>query len=492
VGQANLNRTPAPSILVIGSGFAGLCLAMQLKRAGIHSFTILEKEGDIGGTWRDNVYPGAACDVPSFLYCFSFEQKTDWTRKWSPEKEILEYIRHSADKYDLWPHIRLRTEVVSARFDASQNEWVVRTSDGLELRARFLVSATGQLNRPSIPQIDGLEQFAGASFHSARWRHDVSLSGRSVAVIGNAASAVQFIPELAKQVAQLTVFQRSPNWMLPKNDRVHTEREIRLFSKVPLLARLYRSCIWLGYEARFPALGGNRVAQRAATFMALRHLESQVPDAVLRKALVPDYPIGAKRILISDDYYPALARSNVSLVTNPIERVTPTGVVTRDGVEHPADVLVFATGFESTAFLTPMEIEGPSGRTLGEAWRDGAEAYLGLTVAGFPNFFVLYGPNTNLGHNSILFMLECQTNYVLACLERMDQNGLSRIDLLPGAQRDYNALVQRKLAKTVWTQIDASWYKTKTGRITNNWYGPTWQYWRATRRVDWSAYVVSR
>lgn len=484
--------TADPDIVIVGSGFAGLCLGMSLERAGIDSFVILEKENDIGGTWRDNVYPGAACDVPSFSYCFSFEQRTSWSRKWAPQAEILDYIRHCSQKYDLARHTRLGSEVSSARFDEATARWTVETVGGQRYQPRFLVSAVGQLNRPSIPKIPGLSNFGGTWFHSARWNREVDLSGKSVAVIGNAASAVQFVPEIAKVVSRLTVFQRSPNWIIPKNDGPYTPAESRFFARFPFFARLYRWLIWFLLESRFPVLKGGFFVTWIVNRMARKHLETQIPDPELRKVLTPSYPVGAKRILITDDYYPALMRDNVTLVTSGVEEITREGIRTKDGVVHPADVLILATGFDTTSFLAPMKLTGRGERTLEQAWQDGAEAYLGITLASFPNFFMMYGPNTNLGHNSILFMLECQSNYIVRCIERTRARRGGSMEVLPDVFATYNTRIQEELRDTVWAKVEASWYKTKSGRITNNWYGPTWKYWLATRRPDFSVYRTER
>lgn len=477
-----------PRIIIIGSGFGGLCMGMQLKRAGIESFTILEKSDRVGGTWRDNTYPGAACDSPSFVYCFSFEQKTDWTRKWAPQPEILDYIDHCARKYDLLPHVRFRTEVASARFDADAGVWRVRTTGGEEIEAEILVSGTGQLNRPYTPSIPGLTDFAGTSFHSARWRSEVDLRGKRVAVIGNAASAIQFVPQIAPQVERLYVLQRSANWMLPKRDRAYGPLERWIYANVPFAAQLYRWWLWLGYEMRFPVFRQNAFFSDLIRKHADRGMREQVTDPALQRALVPDYPIGGKRILISDDYYQALTRDNVTVVTAPIERVRAEGVVTRDGRSLDVDVIILATGFESTSFLAPMRIEGVGGRTLDEAWRDGAEAYLGVAVTGFPNFFMLYGPNTNLGHNSILFMIECQVRYVMECVRALESRDLKSLDVLPAAMRAYNEWLRGVLDRSVWARTGKSWYKLADGRITNNWSGTTVEYWWRTRRVDWAAF----
>ena len=487
-------RRPRPHIAIIGAGFSGICLGIQLLAAGFRDFTILEKSEGPGGTWRDNTYPGAACDLQSFAYCFSFEQKTDWSRRWSPQPEILAYLEHCVRSYGLGPHLRTGAEVEAARFDAEAGVWRVRLASGEQLEAEVLVSGVGQLHRPHVPDLPGLGDFLGASFHSARWRHDVELAGKDVAVIGNAASAIQFIPKIAPRVRRLHVLQRSANWMLPKGDRAFRSREKWIFGHVPLAARLQRWRIWLTHELWFyPVMRGNNWVARGVEKLARRHIEAQVADPELRRALVPDYPIGARRALISDDYYPALQRANVELVTSPIERIVADGVVTRDGRRHPAQVLIFATGFESTSFLAPIKIEGLGGRRLDEAWKDGAEAYLGLAVPGFPNFFLMYGPNTNLGHNSIVFMIECQSRYIVDALRQMAERGLHSIELREDVMRTFQARLERALAKTVWARTDHSWYKTRSGRITNNWSGTTISYWWKTRRAKLAAYrLVAR
>jgi cation diffusion facilitator CzcD-associated flavoprotein CzcO len=406
-------------IVIIGSGFSGVCLGIKLKQAGIESFTIFEKSDRVGGTWRENTYPGAACDTPAFSYCFSFEQKTDWSRKWAPQSEILGYIEHCVRKYGLEPHIRFGSEIESAHFDEDESVWRIRTAAGEEVVADVMVSGVGQLNRPSIPDLPGLPDFRGPCFHSARWDHAVDLAGKQVAVVGNAASAIQFVPQIAPEAGRLRIFQRSPNWMLPRFDRAYSEKEKRRFARFPLLAKLYRWWIWLLHEIRFPAFRRNAFVSRWLARMAEQSMRDQISSPDLQRVLVPDYPVGGKRILISDDYYPTLERDDVELVTSAIDRIREDAIVTRDGTVHPADVVILATGFESTAFLAPMVIEGLGGRSLSAEWKDGARAYLGMTVAGFPNFFMMYGPNTNLGHNSIIFMIECQTRYIVDCVRQL-------------------------------------------------------------------------
>lgn len=483
----------ARRILIIGSGFGGLGLAIQLKRAGIDTFTILEQSASLGGTWRDNSYPGAACDVPSMLYSFSFEQKTDWTRKWSPQPEIRQYMEDCARRNDLLRHIRFGVRVTGARFDEPSGTWTVRTADGEELVADVLVSGVGQLHAPHVPAIPGLESFAGPQFHSARWNHDVDLAGRTVGVIGNAASAIQFIPQIAPRVRRLSIFQRSANWMIPRGDRAYRGWEKWVFANVPFVTAVYRFWQWLRGELfLYPIMRRRPWASRAMTDACVKHLEETVRDPALRRILTPDYPVGGKRILIADDFFPALNRDNVEVVASSIERVVPDGVVTADGRHHPLDVLVLATGFRTNPFLASLRIEGIGGRLLETEWAHGARAYYGMTVAGFPNFFILYGPNTNLGHNSIVFMLECQFAYIMGALATLRREDLRYLDLQPAMMDAYNAEVQAALRDSAWAAAGDSWYKDAEGHITNNWPWSTFTYWLRTRTFDRAAYRVAR
>jgi cation diffusion facilitator CzcD-associated flavoprotein CzcO len=471
-------------ILIIGSGFGGLGLGIQLKRRGIDSFTILEKAPALGGTWRENTYPGAACDVPSLLYSYSFEPKTDWTRKWSPQAEIREYMEHCARKYGILPHVRFGVEVAGARFDEASGTWTVRTTAGEELVADVLVSGVGQLHHPSTPSIPGMDRFRGIQFHSARWNHDVSLAGKRVAVVGNAASAIQFIPEIAPVVSRLLVFQRSANWMFPRGDRAFTPWEHWVLAHVPGAKRFARAWRWAALESLFyPLMRRRRLISALNTRGAIRYMESIVTDPALRRILVPDYPIGGKRVLITDGYYEALVRENVTVVTDEIDRLTEDAIVTRDGTVHPVDAVVYATGFRTNPFLAPMRIEGLGGRLLADEWVEGAHAYYGLTVSGFPNFFMLYGPNTNLGHNSIIFMMEAQMRYVLSALDALESGGLRYLDLRRDVMDAFNAELQAALRETAWAAAGASWYKDAAGRITNNWPWSTLWYWWKTRRI---------
>ena len=478
-----------PTVAILGAGFSGVCLGIQLRKAGIESFTIFEKSDGVGGTWRDNSYPGAACDVPSMLYSFSFEMKTDWSRKFSQQAEILEYLEHCTDKYGLRSHLRLNTEIKSARFDEGEGLWRIRTAAGEEHTANILASGVGQLNRPSYPDIPGRGEFQRTSFHSARWNHDHDLTGENVAVIGNGASAIQIIPEIAPKTKQLHVFQRSSNWVIPRGDRAYTEREKQIFTQLPLVARLYRAFIWARLEARWPAFSKDSRVGRKLEKFAVEDISKQILSPRLREVLTPDYPVGCKRILISDDYYSALERDNVEVVTSPISRVTKHGIVTEDGRERPVDAIIYATGFQASDFLAPMDIRGTENRTLNQVWKDGAEAYLGMTLAGFPNFFMLYGPNTNLGHNSIILMIECQVRYVMQCIDAFMKRNLDYIDVRQETMDRYNREVQRSLKQSVWDTGCESWYKNEAGRITNNWPHSTISYWWRTRRADLSAFI---
>jgi cation diffusion facilitator CzcD-associated flavoprotein CzcO len=476
-----------PTIAILGAGVAGLCMGIRLKQAGIHSFTIYEKSERVGGTWHDNTYPGAGCDVPSHLYCFSFEPNPDWTRKFSDQAEILRYLEHCAEKYGLRPHLRFGTEIAEGRFDETAGTWRLRTRAGEEIEAQVVVCGTGQLNRPAVPDIPGLREFGGTVFHSARWNHAHDLRGRRVAVVGNGASALQFIPQIAPVAEHVTVFQRSANWVIPRMDRAYARLEKWLFRHVAPLRWLYRAWIYWSLEARFLAFfKGSRVGEKIAQ-VATEYMQTHIADPALRRALTPDYPVGCKRILISDDYFQALARPNVTIETHPISRIAPGAVVTADGVAHPADTIVFATGFQTLSFLAPMRITGLDGRTLDDAWRDGAEAYLGMAVAGFPNLFLLYGPNTNLGHNSIIFMIECQVGWVLRCIQALHERRLAWLDVRPEVMAAYNVELQAALRETAWDAGCTSWYKSESGKVINNWSGFTVAYWWRTRRPDWAA-----
>jgi cation diffusion facilitator CzcD-associated flavoprotein CzcO len=474
------------SVVIVGAGFGGIGLAIRLRRAGIRDVTVLEKAAELGGTWRDNVYPGAACDIPSHLYSFSFERRRDWSRRYPPQEEILGYLRDCAAKHGIEP--RFGTEVEEAVFDEDRGLWQVRTTAGEELTARILVAACGQLGRPAYPGFPNA--FAGPAFHSSRWNHDCDLTGKRVAVIGTGASAVQFVPYVTEQAARVHVFQRTPPYVIGKSDREYTRWQRRLLRWAPGLRTLLRAVTYASLEARGLAFVAAPKLMAGVERAFRRWLAQQVPDRRLRAALTPDYVMGCKRILLSDDYYAALNRPEVELVTEPIERISATGVVTADGRERAVDVVIYGTGFRTQAFLAPMSVRGLDGRDLNDAWRDGAEAYLGIAVSGFPNLFLLYGPNTNLGHNSIIYMLESQFNYIVGCVHALTR--VRYIDVRPDVQDAFNRGLQRRFRDTVWATGCRSWYMTPDGKIVNNWPGFTLAYRRATRRPDPRAFRVTR
>lgn len=466
--------------IIIGSGFGGLGMARHLRKMGIHKFVVLEKSDSIGGTWRDNTYPGAACDVPSHLYSFSFHLNPNWSQAFSPQREIQDYLLRCLDCFDLHHHVRYQCEVATATFDEEHALWQVTLTNGDVLLSQILISATGQLSRPQWPDIPGRECFQGKQFHSAQWDHGYSMQNRKVAVIGTGASAIQFVPEVAKQASHVTVFQRSAPWIIPKPDRAFTGMEKALFKHAPLVMKLYRGWIYSKLESR--ALAFSRMSFLldllvGRPFHAL--LEESIPDPDLRQKLVPDYPIGCKRILISNDYLTTLARPNVSVVTDDIREIDKHGVVTAEGTHYPVDTMVFGTGFAATDFLSPMSIHGRQGKSLNEVWQQGAEAYLGMSVPGFPNFFMLYGPNTNLGHNSIIYMLESQMRHIVRCLKKMNQDNVKRIEVNASEFDTFNRRIHDKLQQTVWAQCQ-SWYVDKEGHSSANWPGFTLNYrWQA-------------
>jgi cation diffusion facilitator CzcD-associated flavoprotein CzcO len=465
-------------VAIIGAGFAGLCMAIRLVAAGI-PFTVYERADDIGGVWRDNTYPGAGCDVPSALYSYSFAANQRWSRAFPLQDEILDYLRGCADRYRLRPHIRLGTEITGARHE--NGIWRLTAADGQEFTATVLIPAVGQLNRPKWPDLPGRDSFAGTAFHSARWRHDHDTAGGTVAVIGTGPSAVQFIPHLAAEARTLYVFQRSANWVLPKWDYRFGPGHRLLFRSV--VGRLALRGLWFcfGDFVLYAAVRGHRLG-RVVDFLCRRQLRTQVTDPALRATLTPDFPAGCKRILISDDYFPALARDNVEVITESITEITPAGLRTRDGREFAVDTIVYGTGFTATEFLAPMEIIGRTGRRLrADVWADGAAAYLGMTVPEFPNLFLLYGPNTNLGNNSVVVMIEAQVRYVLACLRRLRAQG-GEIEVHPAVFARYQSELAAALHDTVWEAGCTSWYKTETGRVTNNWPGRVVRYRGRTRR----------
>lgn len=477
-------------VAVIGAGLGGLTAAIKLQEAGHSDIQIFDRNDRVGGTWAENSYPGCACDVPVVLYQLSFAQSMNWTRLYPSGPEIQAYAEEVADRYQLGPKLSLSDPVREARWNEETKTWTIRTESGRTMEADALVGALGQLNRPKWPDIEGRDSFAGPSMHSARWDHSVSLAGKRVGVIGSAASAVQIVPEIARTAAHVSVFQRTPNWMIPRNDRAVPPEELALMGTNPEIAQaLGAATRQLTYDNAdyffWQAFEWTPEGRAAFTRQAMDHLEAQVADPELRAKLTPDYPIGCKRILICDDFYPALQEPHVDLVTAGVERIVPEGVVTKDGETRPFDILVFATGFETTEWKWSLDVIGAGGVHLNEVWADAPEAYLGITVADFPNLFVLYGPNTNLGHNSITFMLERQVEYVVKALEAARTAGATAISPLRAVQDAYNTKLQAELDKTVWADPHcSSWYKDEKGRITQNWSSHTRAYADAVAEVD--------
>jgi cation diffusion facilitator CzcD-associated flavoprotein CzcO len=476
-------RTTAVPILIIGCGFGGIATAIALEKAGFRDFAILERAHDVGGVWRDNSYPGAACDVVSRFYSFSFEQGYPWSEAFGPREEIIDYIRRVVDKYGIRRHVTFDTEVASAAFDVARALWTVETTHGERYETPVLISAVGLFNRPFVPPFPGRESFAGPQFHSARWDHGFDLAGKTVAVVGNGASCVQFLPKIAPKVQQLHLFQRSPQYVMPKRIFPGTSELDLWLGQRRGLRRLARLRIFFEFEnnllrrRRKPELR----SQGEARFRAL--LADKVKDPALRAKLTPDYPMGCKRQLVSNDWYDALTRPNVEVVTDSIARIVPEGIETADGTLRKVDAIVWGTGFTPTDYLQPMRITGRQGHDLNDAWRHGAEAHLGITVSGFPNFFMLYGPNTN-AQTSIIYMLECQARYIVSALRMLRRRRARSMNVRAEVQRDFNAAQQAVLSKSVAAQANCqTYFKTAEGRITTNWAGYASEYRWLTRTV---------
>jgi cation diffusion facilitator CzcD-associated flavoprotein CzcO/acetyl esterase/lipase len=488
-GSANGHRTP--TVAIIGAGFGGIGLGISLRRAGIDSFTIFEKADGVGGVWRDNTYPGLTCDIPSHLYSFSFEPNPDWSRTYSPQPEILAYLERCVEKYGLERNLRLGTEVARADFNAESGRWLVSTAAGEEREFDVVVSSCGQLSRPALTRIPGADRFKGPIFHTARWDHDVELDGKRVAVIGTGASTIQVVPAIAPRVGQLDVYQRSAPFVVPKKDRPYRDWERRLFRWFPPVRIAVRFGQWLQFELFSSAYTRFKPLGRVAASVAEKNLEEQLSDPPLRRAFTPRDVIGCKRVLVSSDYYATFERPNVKLIPQGVRELTPTGIIAEDGTERIADVVVLSTGFESHSFLAPMEVRGFECRELSEVWRGGANAYLGMTVAGFPNLFVMYGPNTNLGAGSIITQLESQMSYIVDGVQRLQRRG-GWLSVRPEVQESFDRAIQERLSDSVWVTGCSNWYVDESGRDTNNWPGFTLEYRWRTRRLDPSDYETSQ
>ncbi|WP_327065992.1 flavin-containing monooxygenase [Kitasatospora sp. NBC_01302] len=493
--SAQRTRPKAPdatqhvAVAVIGSGFGGIGAGVRLRRAGITDFVILERAGSVGGTWRDNSYPGCACDVPSHLYSFSFALNPDWPRSFSGQGDIRAYLEQVTDTFGLRPHLRFHHEVTEARWESAHTRWRITTTGG-EWTADALVSATGPLSDPQIPELPGLDAFPGQVFHSSQWDHGLDLAGKRVAVVGTGASAVQIVPEIQPKAARLTLFQRTPGWVLPKLDREISALEKRLHRAVPATTALRRAALFAVRELQVDAFVRRPGTLKLVQKLALRHLAQQVGDPALRARLTPDYRIGCKRILLSQTYYPALAAPN-SEVTAGLREVRGSTLVAADGSEHQADVIIFGTGFHVTDMPIGARVFGADGRSLAEVWKEGMEALRGSTVRGFPNLFFVIGPNTGLGNSSMILMIESQLNYLVDALTTLRSVGATALQPTERAQRHWNQRLQHRMSRTVWTTGGCrSWYLTEDGKNTTLWPGSTGAFRRATRRVDLAEYEL--
>jgi cation diffusion facilitator CzcD-associated flavoprotein CzcO len=481
---------PPPSITIIGAGFGGLGTAIELERAGYTDITILEKADDIGGVWRDNTYPNAACDVPSSLYSWSFAPNPGWPHRYSRQDEILAYIRRTARELGALDHLRTGVEVTAAAYDESACSWHLTTADGENIDTDVLISAVGQLSRPSIPDLPGIGTFEGPAFHSAQWDHSADLKGKRIAVLGTGASAIQFVPGIQPDAAHVTVFQRSAPYVVPKPDREYTKTHNQLFRRVPPTQTFGRKLTWVLSEQLNRSFGGRNPTTKAMWLAWWIQLRTQIRDRDLRAKLVPDYQLGCKRLLFSSDWYPTLAQPNVDVVTEPVVEVLPNGVRSGDGKVHEADVIIYGTGFAATEFLAPMQITGVGDTDLQQQWQDGARAYLGLCVPHFPNLFVVYGPNTNLGGSSIINMLESQAGAIIALLDHAEASGAGAVAVHPGAEQRFDDEIQERLARSVWSGC-ASWYHEDGGRITTNWPGTVAEYKRRCADLDLADFVTT-
>lgn len=477
-------RVQEVDVAILGAGFGGLCMAIKLREAGNDNFVILEKGGDVGGTWYFNGYPGAACDVQSHMYSFSFAGKADWTKRYAPQQEIHQYILDTTEKFGIRPFVRFNQEVCGAHFDEATARWTISTRSGDTVIAKQFVLASGPLHVPSIPKIRGLENFKGKVFHSAEWDHSYDLAGKNVVSIGTGGSAIQYVPEIAPQVKQLYVFQRTPAWVIPRDERGYLGIEKSLFARFPALRKLHRARLYWTNESRlWPIL--NPTIAKSLQKLAQLFIKVQVKDKELAKKLTPDYTIGCKRILISNKYFPTFNRPNVELVTDGIQELREHSIVTRDGVERPVDCIILGTGFvvDPRVYMKNFPVEGRDHHVLNEDWKNLAQSYLGTTTTGFPNMYQLVGPNVGLGHNSIIFMIEAQVDYILSCLQMLKDKGADYLDVKKDAQDRFNVKVQEGFKNTVWTTGCSSWYQSAEGGNFALWPFSTWKFWLETRKV---------
>ncbi|MDX1453458.1 MAG: NAD(P)/FAD-dependent oxidoreductase [Oleiphilaceae bacterium] len=477
--------------LIVGAGFAGLGTAIRLRQAGIEDIVILERDSEIGGTWRDNQYPGAACDIPSHLYSYSFALNPNWSRGFSGSGEILDYIHYLADEYQLRPLIRFNANVTGMVFNEKDGVWEVAVKGRAKLRARTVVSASGPLSNASFPDIAGIDEYEGHKIHSARWDHDYDFRGKRVAVIGTGASGVQIVPELVKRAEHVKVFQRTPGWILPRMDFGTPEWNKRLFNKLPLTQRATRNLLYVLHESMALGIIWNSPLTRVLERLSLAHLHSQVKDSWLRRQLKPDFRIGCKRVLMSSDFYPALQQHNCKLITWPIDRLSAKGIRTAEGIEHQFDCIVFATGFDVSKNGAPYPVTGLNGRQLNEEWARGPQAYKSVSVSGYPNLFLTFGPNSGPGHNSALVYMESQIDYIVQGIRQILENQFKFIDVKAQAQISYNKRIQKRLSRTNWNSGCKSWYLTDDGFNATMYPGFATQYRQQMRRFQLKHYEIA-
>jgi cation diffusion facilitator CzcD-associated flavoprotein CzcO len=476
---------------ILGAGFGGLGMAIKLKQAGIHDFVVWERDADVGGTWWANSYPGCQCDIPSHLYSFSFAPNPEWSRTYPLQPELKRYLRDVTDRYALGEHIHVDCEVTAADWDESTGSWRVETEHG-PFAVDLLIAAPGFLSEPATPVLPGIEDFEGTSFHTARWNHDRDLTGRRVAVIGTGASAIQTVPNIQPIVEHLTVFQRTPPWVMPHRDRPISDFERRMYRRFPALQRIVRQGVYLSREMLVPGFVSNPKLMRLPQRVAQRHLEKNVTDPDLRARLMPSYSFGCKRVLPSNEWYPALMKPNVSVVTEGIREVAPNGIVSNDGQLHEVDTIVFATGFYVTDVRFAKIVRGHDGELMSDVWAGSPQAYRGTAVAGFPNLFIITGPNTGLGHNSLVYMIEAHLEYAMDAISTMESRGATRVEVRQAAQDAYNAELQSRMGQTVWNSGGCqSWYIDANGRNTTIWPDFTWRFRRQLRHFDADAYELT-
>ncbi len=475
-------------VCIVGSGFSGLGMAIHLKREGRRSFVVLEKAASVGGTWRENTYPGCACDISSHLYSFSFAPKPDWSRMYPTQPEIRDYLEDCATRFDVRDHMRFHSRVERADYDAVARVWRVKTADGSTITAQALVSGMGGLHKPQFPDLPGLDKFKGPAFHSALWDHSVDLTGKTVAVIGTGASAIQFVPQIQPKVKALHLYQRTPPWIVPKQDFEMADWTKKMFATVPVTQGALRRYVWTRNELL--GLGFiNSKGDHPGEKLAREHIAAHIPDPALREKLTPTFKFGCKRVLISNDYYPAVAQQNVELVTQALQRINAEGVVTSDGSLREADVIIYGTGFRPFDVLNPTVITGRDGRILNDDWKKHPEAFLGITVSGYPNFFMLMGPNTGLGHNSMIYMIESQIQYIMDALRMLDARGVRAMDVKADRQKAFNTELDQRLGGTVWSSGCKSWYMSADGKNPAIWPGLTGEYRKRTKKVDEEDYA---